>query len=122
VADVVEGLLERTVVGVDSATVLAENPRPIRAIGSAADPLAVADKYRVLNVPQTEWSMELNDAWVGEAIANREIIYLSSKITDLTTWRPARGNVAVYARELLQFLSAGYWMSGDFLFPADLLP
>ncbi|MCI0628434.1 MAG: RHS repeat-associated core domain-containing protein, partial [Acidobacteria bacterium] len=85
--------------------------RAVRVIGRLPD-TAVAKNWpghKILDV--AEYSEEINDKWVKEAVENRETIYIGSPLTkDNLTGTP-------FGREFRQFLEAGYKQIGHYLLP-----
>ena len=91
-----------------AATAEAESPG-VYVLGHGGEQLAYEglDGFSVLNVP--DWSLELNDAWIQEAIDQHASILLSSPLNSETIVGSAEyGYETVYAREVSQLLNAGY--------------
>ncbi|MFD9398220.1 RHS repeat-associated core domain-containing protein [Streptomyces sp. NPDC060011] len=62
------------------------------------------------------WNLAKNDAWVQTIIDQRGTVYVGSP-TGGTYWNTGRQEPSVFAREVQQFLQAGYWWKGDYLVP-----
>jgi hypothetical protein len=74
--------------------------------------------FRVLDLPQGEWSIERNYNWLMDAVKNGDVFYLASPVTEQTLVGIERwGGIAVYTRELDLLLQAGYLRVGDYLIP-----
>jgi RHS repeat-associated protein len=71
--------------------------------------------HNVLNDPN--WSIDLNDAWVAEAINQGRDVYVASPTTADNLWDAANNRPTVFSREIQQFLDAGYTRQGDYLIP-----
>jgi hypothetical protein len=91
----------------------------IVVIGSQEDTAVAKDwpGHDVLDLPNGQWTIEKNDAWVAQAIARGATVYLASPQNQSTLWDSAENRERVYARELRQFLDAGYTQNGDYLLP-----
>lgn len=63
----------------------------------------------MLNLP--DWSIEKNDAWVNDGIANRQRFYLASKLTD------ENFTGTVFGREIQMLQDAGYIKVGNYMWP-----
>lgn len=84
------------------------------------DDTAVAGEWpghTTLNVPNQDWSIGLNDAWVAEAVNQGRSVYLASPTNAGNLYDAAAGRSTVFGRELQQFLDAGYTRQGDYLIP-----
>lgn len=73
------------------------------------------DGHTILDVD--DWSIDLNDAWVAEAINQGRDVYVASPTTQTNLWDNAADRSTVFGRELQQFLDAGYTRQGDYLVP-----
>lgn len=73
------------------------------------------DGHTILDVD--DWSIDLNDAWVSEAINQGRDVYVASPTTQSNLWDAAAGRETVFGREIQQFLDAGYTRQGDYLIP-----
>ena len=110
----------------DASRPMGENPkgfenRRVTTLGRTWDIETAKELggFRVLDLPQEEWSIERNYGRLMEAIENGDVFYLASPVTEatLTTQSPRWGGVSVYMRELDLLLQAGYRRVGDYLIP-----
>ena len=62
-----------------------------------------------------DWNIAKNDAWIQQAIDQRNNIYLASPTAGNLT--NAAGEATVFARELEQLRGAGFTQVGDYLIP-----
>ncbi|WP_370353772.1 RHS repeat-associated core domain-containing protein [Catenulispora sp. EB89] len=69
--------------------------------------------YTHLDIP--DWDPEKNDAWVQTIIDQRGTAYTGTSTESY--WNSDRNEPTVYAREVQQFLQAGYTWSGNYLVP-----
>jgi hypothetical protein len=82
-------------------------------IGRLADTQAGEEAgFARLNV--RDWSLAKNDGWVQTIIDQGGSPYVGS-VTEGNYWNVARAEPSVFAREVQQFLNAGYKWSGDYL-------
>jgi hypothetical protein len=112
--------LEETAIASDAASLLSGYTGQVRAIGNLEDTVPLAGQYQILQAPN--WTLEVNDDWIRAGIENNSVFYLASGVTEGTIWRPARGSLSVYGRELSQLLAAGYRRVGNFMMPPILVP
>jgi hypothetical protein len=82
------------------------------------------DNHEVLSLPTGTWTLAKNDAWVAGAIAKRQKVYLASPLTNDNLFNGGMFNngTTVYAREISQFMDAGYTFHGDYMLPPPLKP
>jgi hypothetical protein len=73
--------------------------------------------HEVLDIPDTEWSPDVNDIWVSGVIARKQPIYIASPLTRENLWNAYREQPTVFAIEYQRFLNAGYKHIGDYLVP-----
>ena len=99
----------------DVANALGEASASVAVIGKVADTSGYLNSgFNVLDVPQAEWTPALNEAWVGDIIAEGEPVLVASDLTEanLLSADPAWGIYAegysVYGDELGLLLEAGY--------------
>lgn len=73
--------------------------------------------HTVLDMPN--WSLELNDAFIGQTIKESRTVYLASPLDGnlIQTAGKYAGQPTIYARELEQLTNAGYTRVGDYLRP-----
>jgi hypothetical protein len=69
-----------------------------------------------VKIDVSDWSLAKNDAWVQTIIDQRGSPYVGSP-TMGNYWNVARAEPSVFAREIQQFLNAGYKWDGDYLVP-----
>ena len=71
----------------------------------------------VLNTPN--WSLEVNDAFMSETIAQGRAAYLATPLEGnlVQTAGQYAGQPTIYARELEQLVNAGYHRVGDSMIP-----
>ncbi|WP_439676263.1 DUF6531 domain-containing protein [Embleya sp. MST-111070] len=89
----------------------------VAVIGRREDTAAAGnwEGHDVLDVPK--WSIELNDQWIQNIIAERQDVYLASPLTHDNLWRSQRGRETVTAREVRMLTEAGYTWDGNYLRP-----
>lgn len=88
-------------------------------IGRQAD-TAVAKGWKGhVALDASDWSLELNDAFIAAAIKQQRHVYLASPLKGNLVQTSGRfaGQPTVYARELRQLREAGYVRRGDYLEP-----
>jgi RHS repeat-associated protein len=77
--------------------------------------------FRVLDLPQGEWSIERNYNWLMDAVKNGDVFYLASPVTEgalmVEDLNLKYGGVSVFMRELDALLHSGYRRVGDYLIP-----
>lgn len=73
--------------------------------------------HTVLDLPASEWSIEVNDAFIQGAIDARQTVYLASPTTEANLFNAVAGRATVFGRELQQLFEAGYTRAGDYLVP-----
>lgn len=83
-------------------------------------------EHEVLTLPRAGepggWTPELNDEWVDGAVAQRQYVYLASRLTDENLFsdeNPSNRGTTVFGREVFRLLDAGYTISPDeqYMFP-----
>jgi hypothetical protein len=74
--------------------------------------------YKILAVEN--WTIARNDAFIAQAIAQRQTFYLATEISYQSLWNAPRGSLTVFARELSQVLASGYSKVGNTLVPPPL--
>jgi hypothetical protein len=114
-----EALAEASI-GDDVAAILSTYSGRMRAIGNLDDTGRLAGRFEILSDPN--WTLIVNDAWIQEGIESDAVFYIASEVTEATIWRPERGGVSVYGRELAQLLAAGYRRTGGYMIPPSLIP
>lgn len=101
------------------AKALLGNPGDVVVLGRQADTAAAQGwaGHVVLDTPN--WSPELNDAFIREAIGEQRSFYLASPLKGNLIQTAGRfaGQPTVYARELQMLREAGYTRSGDYMVP-----
>jgi RHS repeat-associated protein len=97
----------------ETANVLKE----ILVIGRQVDTTVAKDwaGHTVLDIPN--WTVAKNDQLMNEAIKNRQTVYVGSPQNPANLWDSVSDRATVFARELRQFLDAGYRQIGDYLHP-----
>ena len=75
--------------------------------------------HEVLSLPTGTWTIEQNDARIAGAITKRQKVYPSSPLTNENLYNkgPYNWGTTVYAREVGQFIDAGYRLVGDYMLP-----
>jgi len=85
--------------------------------------------HDVLNLPTpnpaahaTEWSLTINDQWVADGIAKRQVFYCASPEAGnmIQTSGQFAGKPTVLAREIAQLKAAGYVKVGDYYVHASM--
>jgi RHS repeat-associated protein len=93
----------------------------VPVIGSAADtfPLAANSIYNVLVVPQAQWSIAMNQAWVGSIISSGQSVALATGLSSAATYNGGiyNGGFTVFGTELGWFFNSGYTVVGSYLAP-----
>lgn len=91
--------------------------RTIYVIGRQGD-TAIAAAWEGHEVLATSgWTLAKQDAWTASIIEQRGTVYLASPLTKDNLWNYARNEISVFAREVKQFIGAGYRKVGDYLVP-----
>jgi hypothetical protein len=90
----------------------------IVVIGRKTDTTAFKGKpnHEVLDVPNHEWSEDLNNTWASVAIARRAPVRLASQLAG-NMWDVIDNRPTVFAVEHQQLMNAGYKRVGDYLLP-----
>jgi RHS repeat-associated protein len=95
----------------------------VMVIGRQPDTAAYVGQegYNVLSLPQSEWTPEINSAWINEGIANGNIFLPVSDITEANILSMTNeSGLTVYADELSAVLATYEW-EGIFLVPPLLI-
>jgi hypothetical protein len=98
---------------------VAKGLRSVIVIGRQVDTAVAKDwaGHTVLDLPQEAWSLDVNDAFIEQAIEEGQTVYLASATTEANLFDAVAGRATVFAREVQQFLAAGYTRVGDYLVP-----
>jgi RHS repeat-associated protein len=100
-----------------SATAGQDAEKSTAVIGRLPDTGAARDwpGHEVLNVQ--DWTLAKNDQWVQSVIDRKMDVYVSSNPTWDNLWDAENDRPTVFARELDQFINAGYTWDGWTLVP-----
>ncbi|HEX2203893.1 MAG TPA: RHS repeat-associated core domain-containing protein [Longimicrobium sp.] len=71
--------------------------------------------HRTLNIPQQQWTPEINRGWIQDIIDRGQDVYLASPQTIENIWDNARDALRPFGEELMQLLDAGYRQVGDWM-------
>ena len=93
----------------------------VKVIGRIKDTAVAKDwaGHEVLNLQK--WSIEVNEAWINQGIANGQKFYIASPTTPNNMVQTAgdfAGQATIFAREIQMLLNAGYTRVGDYFVPA----
>lgn len=102
----------------DSPPVAPANHRDVAVIGVHDDAIVAKDwpGHEVLNIPKSEYSIDLNIQWILDIIKARRLVYLASKPGKETFYRED-GTIRMFRIEYEMLIRAGYEPAGDFLIP-----
>jgi RHS repeat-associated protein len=97
----------------------AASEQAMAVIGRQIDTAIAKDwaEHEVLDLPANEWTLVKNDQWVQSVIERKMSVYVGSDTLWPNLWDAAAGRQTVFARELGQFLNAGYTWDGWTLIP-----
>ncbi len=103
------------------ADVTAIGAKDVAVIGTREATLALKGQpgLHVLDVPEGLWSMAVNKSWGRWVIKNQFPVRLASPLNYGTLWNMERNTLSVFAREIRQFLNAGYRKVGQYLLPPE---
>jgi uncharacterized protein RhaS with RHS repeats len=89
----------------------------VLVIGRQVDTAVAKDwaGHTVVDIPN--WTATKNDQLMSGAIRNRQTVYVGSPQNAANLWDSFSDSATVFARELKQFLDAGYRQIGDYLHP-----
>jgi hypothetical protein len=95
-----------------------QDARPIRTIGKLFDTKIAKDwpGHEILDLPDEEWTPELNRAWMQQGIDNGEEFYLASPINPETLYNKP-GLLSGFGDEIQQLVANGYKQSGVWMVP-----
>jgi uncharacterized protein RhaS with RHS repeats len=98
---------------------VAASERAMAVIGRQIDTAIAKDwaEHEALDLPANEWTLVKNDQWVQSVIDRKMSVYVGSDTLWPNLWDAAAGRQTVFARELEQFLNAGYTWDGWTLIP-----
>ncbi|WP_171074475.1 RHS repeat-associated core domain-containing protein [Nonomuraea basaltis] len=87
----------------------------VAVIGRTPDTAVAKDwpGHDVLDIPDDQWSIATNDAWINIVIKNKQDVYVASPLTYENLWDAAKGRQTVTAREIKMFTDAGYKWDGN---------